>query len=86
MEKRFRDNDNAEWSNNAAAAMCDKTRNIVLPIVVGPTTEDETKTNNRTLTVGDLINRTDKQLMSNVMLEEKIFTTWSSGRTVLLGD
>ncbi|KAG9070979.1 hypothetical protein KI688_008522 [Linnemannia hyalina] len=37
-------------------------------------------------TVGDLIDATDRQLISKVMLEERIFKTWYGGRTVLLGD
>lgn len=37
-------------------------------------------------TIGDLIDRTPKHLISKVMLEEKIFDTWFGGRTVLLGD
>ncbi|KAH7041663.1 hypothetical protein BKA57DRAFT_441459 [Linnemannia elongata] len=38
------------------------------------------------MTLGDLYERTPKELISKVMLEEKIFRTWHSGRTVLLGD
>ncbi|KAF8936870.1 hypothetical protein BGZ58_003596 [Dissophora ornata] len=37
-------------------------------------------------TMGDLINSTPKELISNVYLEEKIFETWSHGRIALLGD
>ena len=37
-------------------------------------------------TVGDLIDRTAPQLISKVMLEEKLFKTWYHGRTVLIGD
>ncbi|KAG0072134.1 hypothetical protein BGZ89_008031 [Linnemannia elongata] len=37
-------------------------------------------------TVGDLIDATDRQLISKVMLEERVFKTWYGGRTVLLGD
>ncbi|KAF9906930.1 hypothetical protein EC991_011493 [Linnemannia zychae] len=37
-------------------------------------------------TVGDLIDVTDRQLISKVMLEERVFKTWYGGRTVLLGD
>ncbi|KAF9102601.1 hypothetical protein BGX29_004403 [Mortierella sp. GBA35] len=36
--------------------------------------------------LGDMYDRIPKELISKVMLEEKIFTMWSSGRTVLLGD
>ncbi|KAG0298535.1 hypothetical protein BGZ96_010581 [Linnemannia gamsii] len=37
-------------------------------------------------TMGDLIDATDRQLISKVMLEERVFKTWYGGRTVLLGD
>ncbi|KAF9309489.1 hypothetical protein BG003_009704 [Podila horticola] len=36
--------------------------------------------------MGDLIDRTPKELISKVMLEEKLFETWFGGRVVLLGD
>lgn len=38
------------------------------------------------LTLGDLIDRTPKHLISKVMLEEKEISTWHGGRPVLLGD
>ncbi|KAF9944594.1 hypothetical protein BGZ70_004501 [Mortierella alpina] len=37
-------------------------------------------------TVGDLIDSTDRHLLSKVMLEERAFKTWYGGRTVLIGD
>ncbi|KAG0364390.1 hypothetical protein BGZ54_007583 [Gamsiella multidivaricata] len=37
-------------------------------------------------TVGDLIDNSERQLISKVMLEERIFRTWYGGRTVLIGD
>ncbi|KAF9941869.1 hypothetical protein BGZ75_008098 [Mortierella antarctica] len=37
-------------------------------------------------TVGDLIDSTDRHLLSKVMLEERTFKTWYGGRTVLIGD
>ncbi|KAF9285562.1 hypothetical protein BGZ74_001459 [Mortierella antarctica] len=36
--------------------------------------------------MGDIIDLTPKDLLTKVMLEEKLFKTWSGGRTVLLGD
>ncbi|KAF9405557.1 hypothetical protein BGZ94_003480 [Podila epigama] len=36
--------------------------------------------------MGDLIDATDKDLISKVYLEEKLFQTWHHGRTVLIGD
>ncbi|KAG0299767.1 hypothetical protein BGZ98_009772 [Dissophora globulifera] len=38
------------------------------------------------LTIGDLIDRTPREVMCKVMLEEKLFETWTYGRTVLMGD
>ncbi|KAI1297727.1 hypothetical protein EDD11_007007 [Mortierella claussenii] len=37
-------------------------------------------------TLGDLINATPKDLISNVYLEEKLFETWNHGRIALIGD
>ncbi|KAF9434452.1 hypothetical protein BGZ76_007992 [Entomortierella beljakovae] len=37
-------------------------------------------------TMGDVIDKTPKELISKVFLEEKIFKTWYHGRTVLIGD
>ncbi|KAG0309248.1 hypothetical protein BGZ97_013126, partial [Linnemannia gamsii] len=73
-EKRASDGENAEWGPNAAHAMIEKTRDF--PISFGD--------GKRTL--GDLYDQTPIELISKVMLEEKIFETWSSGRVVLLGD
>ncbi|KAF9180014.1 hypothetical protein BGZ51_006513 [Haplosporangium sp. Z 767] len=62
---------NTEWGPEAAEAMCAKVRDFAFP---------------DGLSVGDLIDKTPKHLISKVMLEEKLFDTWHSGRTVLLGD
>jgi len=37
-------------------------------------------------TVGEMIEDTPKHLISKVFLEEKNFTAWYYGRTVLIGD
>jgi hypothetical protein len=37
-------------------------------------------------TLGDIIDKTDKTLISKIALEEKYFETWRDGRVVLLGD
>ncbi|KAG0373921.1 hypothetical protein BGX24_011065 [Mortierella sp. AD032] len=66
---------NSEWGPEAAAAMCEQVKGF--PVVSG---------GDKKLTVGDLINWTPKELIAKVMLEEKVFETWSSGRTVLVGD
>ncbi|KAG0309245.1 hypothetical protein BGZ97_013123 [Linnemannia gamsii] len=54
--------------------MYDDTRGIAIPGRSGD------------MALGDLMDLTPKELMSKVMLEEKVFETWYSGRTVLLGD
>ncbi|KAF8947929.1 hypothetical protein BGZ47_007325 [Haplosporangium gracile] len=74
QDQRFRNSDNSEWGPTAAQSMCDETRNF--PIAFG----------NGKMTLGDLYDRTPKELISKVMLEEKVFKTWYHGRTVLLGD
>ncbi|KAG0029242.1 hypothetical protein BGZ81_003990 [Podila clonocystis] len=66
---------NSEWGPEAAEAMCKQIRHFELP---------GGKDGN--LTMGDLIDKTPKHLISKVMLEEKVFDTWHGGRTVLLGD
>ncbi|KAF9191635.1 hypothetical protein BGZ50_009265 [Haplosporangium sp. Z 11] len=37
-------------------------------------------------TVGDLVDSTDRHLISKVMLEQRVFKTWYGGRIVLIGD
>ncbi|KAF9138597.1 hypothetical protein BG015_002325 [Linnemannia schmuckeri] len=56
--------------------MCDETRHLQTSVKVG----------DKYLTVGDFYDRTPQELVSKVMLEEKVFETWYHGRTVLLGD
>ncbi|KAK3835638.1 MAG: hypothetical protein J3R72DRAFT_477433 [Linnemannia gamsii] len=66
---------NSEWGPEAVEKMSGKVRSF--PILSG---------SERKLTVGDLIDWTPKELVSKVMLEEKVFSTWHHGRTVLIGD
>ncbi|KAF9086013.1 hypothetical protein BGX23_009216 [Mortierella sp. AD031] len=73
-EERARNSENSEWGPNAVQVMCDRTRNF--PISFGDST----------MTLADMYDQTPKDLISKVILEEKIFETWSAGRTVLLGD
>lgn len=74
-EERATNNaENAEWGSNAAQSMMDKTRGF--PIHFG----------NGKQTLADMYEKTPKNLISKVSLEEKIFETWSGGRIVLLGD
>ncbi|KAG0371914.1 hypothetical protein BGX24_000998 [Mortierella sp. AD032] len=74
QEKDFRKENNSEWGPVAAESMCDETKDI--PITLG----------DGNMTMADMFDRTPKDRMSLVMLEEKIFETWYYGRTVLLGD
>ncbi|KAF9383018.1 hypothetical protein CPC16_009091 [Podila verticillata] len=67
---------NSEWGPEAAEAMCKQVRHFKVP-------GDK---EGQILTMGDLIDRTPKDLISKVVLEEKVFETWFNGRTVLLGD
>lgn len=67
---------NSEWGPEAAQAMCKEVHHFKLPI----------GKDGAVVTIGDLIDRTPKDLISKVMLEEKIFDTWYDRRTVLLGD
>ncbi|KAG0279761.1 hypothetical protein BGZ95_000293 [Linnemannia exigua] len=66
---------NSEWGSKAAKAFCKEVQDF--PIVSG---------SKKPLTLGDLIAWTDKDKISKVMLEEKVFETWYHGRIVLLGD
>ncbi|KAG0282527.1 hypothetical protein BGZ96_000381 [Linnemannia gamsii] len=73
-----RENDsfrNSEWGPEAAEAMCEQVRDQ--PVIAG---------GDRMLTIGDLIDWTPKEYISKVMLEQKVFQTWHSCRTVLIGD
>ncbi|KAG0014517.1 hypothetical protein BGZ82_001735 [Podila clonocystis] len=66
---------NSEWGQEATEAMCNEVRAYKVPGKDG-----------RVLTLGDYIDRTPKELIVKVMLEEKVFDTWYCNRTVLLGD
>ncbi|KAG0235858.1 hypothetical protein BGW41_000650 [Actinomortierella wolfii] len=69
-EERFR---NSEWGPEASQSLCDAVRDLPSPFGKGQT-------------LGSLIDNTDKEGISKVMLEEKLYKTWHYGRTVLLGD
>lgn len=64
----------SEWGAEAVEAMCNEVRGF--PIPNGP----------KGSTLGALIDRTNKDHISKVTLEEKVFKTWYSGRAVLMGD
>ncbi|KAF9178702.1 hypothetical protein BGZ51_007545 [Haplosporangium sp. Z 767] len=61
----------SDWKPAAADELCDLVRHFKSPYGG---------------TVGDLINRTPKERLSKVMLEDKYFSTWYHQRTVLMGD
>ncbi|KAF9426893.1 hypothetical protein BGZ94_005835 [Podila epigama] len=65
---------NSEWGPEAAEQMCKEVHDFAIP------------GGNGKLVLGDLIDRTPKEFISKVMLEEKLFDTWYGGRTVLMGD
>ncbi|KFH66083.1 hypothetical protein MVEG_08184 [Podila verticillata NRRL 6337] len=67
---------NSEWGPGAAEAMCNEVRDFKL----------HGGKDGKVLTMGDMIDRTPKGMISKVMLEEKLFDTWYGGRTVLIGD
>lgn len=78
-EQSSKENDSfrqSEWGKEAAGSMCDLVRDF--PIPVGPEGSN--------LTLAALLDRTPKDLISKVMLEEKVFSTWHHGRTVLLSN
>ncbi|KAF9376536.1 hypothetical protein CPB97_010742, partial [Podila verticillata] len=67
---------NSEWGPEAAEAMCKEVRHLKVP----------GGKDGKVCTIGDLIDKTSKDLISKVTLEEKVFDTWYDRRTVLLGD
>ncbi|KAF9100434.1 hypothetical protein BGX27_000407 [Mortierella sp. AM989] len=62
---------NAEWGPEASDTTLKEFRDLPCPLGG---------------TMGEIFDATPKHLISKVLLEEKIFTTWHHGRTVLLGD
>ncbi|KAG0373979.1 hypothetical protein BGX24_010988 [Mortierella sp. AD032] len=77
-DESSKDNDafrNSEWGPEAAAVMCEQVKDF--PVIGG---------GDKKVTIGDLINWTSKDVISKVMLEEKVFDTWYDCRTVLIGD
>ncbi|KAF9185542.1 hypothetical protein BGZ51_002615 [Haplosporangium sp. Z 767] len=61
----------SEWGTDASVEMANFVRNQPSPFKG---------------TLGDIIDKTPKELISKIMLEEKFFETWYDGRVVLLGD
>ncbi|KAG0095883.1 hypothetical protein BGZ93_005275 [Podila epicladia] len=74
--KRNDSSRNSEWGPEAAEALAREVRPFKVP----------GGKDGKVLTLGDYVDRTPRHSMSKVMLEEIVFDTWYSGRTVLLGD
>jgi len=75
LSKEHDSSRSSEWGPEAAGVMAQAVRDF--PIMNG---------GKPGMTMGHLIDKTDKDLISKVVLEEKVYKTWSGGRTVLLGD
>ncbi|KAF9371124.1 hypothetical protein BGX21_005260, partial [Mortierella sp. AD011] len=67
---------NSDWGSESSGSIQEDWRSFKLPL--GP--------DNSYITIGDLINLTENDNVTKVMLEEKLYTTWHHGRTVLMGD
>lgn len=67
---------NSDCGPEAVETMCKEVRHLKVP---------NGKDGNG-WTIGDLIDQTPKDAISKCLLEEKLFSTWYGGRTVLLGD
>ncbi|KAF9992568.1 hypothetical protein BGZ80_003810, partial [Entomortierella chlamydospora] len=67
---------NSDWGSESSGSIQEDWRSFKIPL--GP--------DNSYTTVGELINSTDNGNVTKVMLEEKLYTTWHHGRTVLIGD
>ncbi|KAF9378065.1 hypothetical protein BGX21_003005 [Mortierella sp. AD011] len=66
----------SEWGSESNGSIQEDWRSFKLPL--GP--------DNSYITIGDLINSTENDNVTKVMLEEKLYTTWHHGRAVLMGD
>lgn len=64
------------WGSQAAETMCNQVRDFKVP----------SGKDGKVHTLGDLIDRTPKDRISRIMLEEKLFSTWHSDRVALLGE
>ncbi|KAF9212226.1 hypothetical protein BGZ59_007072 [Podila verticillata] len=66
----------SEWGPETAEALCREVRVFKLPGT----------RNGRPLTLGDDVDKSPKEYISEVMLEEIVFDIWYHGRAVLMGD
>ncbi|KAF9209185.1 hypothetical protein BGZ59_010234 [Podila verticillata] len=67
---------NSEWGFEEAEALAREVRPFKVP----------GGKDGKAITLGMYVDKTPRQQMSKVMLEEIVFKTWYGGRTVLLGD
>ncbi|KAF9161296.1 hypothetical protein BGX21_002720 [Mortierella sp. AD011] len=67
---------NSEWGSESSDSIEEDWRAFKFPL--GP--------DNSYITIGDLINSTESDNVTKVILEEKLYITWHRGRTVLMGD
>ncbi|KAG0042899.1 hypothetical protein BGZ83_012057 [Gryganskiella cystojenkinii] len=75
-EESSKENDSfrsSEWGSESAVSMCKEVRDFPIVGATGPENFQ---------TLGALIDNTPKDLISKVMLEEKVFSTWYYQRTV----
>ncbi|KAG0379261.1 hypothetical protein BGX24_001084 [Mortierella sp. AD032] len=75
LEQRNKESNNTEWGGQPVQTMLDETRDLLVLFEDG-----------KVATLGDLYDLTATNLISKVMIEEKVFTTWHHDRYVLLGD
>ncbi|KAF9087107.1 hypothetical protein BGX27_003011 [Mortierella sp. AM989] len=68
--------ENSDWGSESSGSIHEDWRSFKLPLGV----------DGSRITIGDLIDATDKENVTKVMLEEKLYTTWYHCRTVLMGD
>jgi 2-polyprenyl-6-methoxyphenol hydroxylase-like FAD-dependent oxidoreductase len=61
---------NSEWGPERSGSMLETIRDFKTPFG----------------TMGDLLDQTPRDKISRVYLEDKLFETWTHGRTVLIGD
>lgn len=66
----------SSWGKEDATMMSKQVRHLKVP----------GGSSGEVLTIGDLIDRSDENLISKVSLQEKVFDTWYHGRAVLIGD
>ncbi|KAG0054778.1 hypothetical protein BGZ83_010454 [Gryganskiella cystojenkinii] len=62
---------NSEWGPDRSSTMMNRVKDFKIP---------------HGMTLGDLFNLTPRDRISRVYLEDKLFETWTFGRTVLIGD